>query len=96
MAKDIDARVQEQADADGAANAVLRKHDGLKEAIAPLATLARLNPHLMESIIQLAMIYGIHASEAKRAREESYASIEREPRSLPFGGFHSGFISGRY
>lgn len=48
----------------------LRRFGPLREAVSPLADLARLQPEMLTEIIELAMVMGVHAQERKAAEPD--------------------------
>lgn len=67
---------------------LIRSYGVLREAVTPLATLAKVSPTMLEEVIRLAMAMGIHAAERRAKQEEKIALVqglmERATETLPF------------
>lgn len=56
---------------------LIEKHPGLREVGRCLSDLVRTNPRLVTPILELAMVYGIHAG-VTRAHTEAKLAVIRE------------------
>jgi hypothetical protein len=55
---------------------LIRRYGALYEAVAPLATLARVSPGMLEDVIALAMAMGIYAGERKAEENRKIKLVE--------------------
>ena len=79
--------MSEEADLDPRA-LIKRRYAQLEGLINPLAELVRVNPMLIEEVIYLALVMGIHAEEDRVNRVRAFELVKED---LHRGGHWSGF-----
>lgn len=64
---------------------LIRQYPPLGDAIGPLRTLAEVNPGLLDDILALAMVMGIHAAESKQRHDRLVQQLSEDmDRGLRF------------
>lgn len=58
--------------------ALIRQYPPLGDAIGALRTLAEVNPGLLDDILALAMVMGIHAAETKRRHDRLVGQLRED------------------